>query len=545
MKNMLKRVLCLVLCLCAVLSLAACTESGGRPGRPSSGSAAKVEDVQFPLAEPVTFTFMIQGVESVDFKEAIANNALTKKLEEATNVHIEWQFIGNDTTKLNLLMSGGGYGDVIWGGPVLNSVTASKYIAAGKIQDLTPYITEDLMPEFSADLAENPRIMNMITAADGKVYTLPKITGLEGNFLESPIFINKAWLDKVGKDVPTTIDEFIDVLRAFRDKDPNGNGLPDEIPYIACTDSAMGNLEALAGMFGIATKDGANDAFVQVKDGKVTFAPASDAYKEYIKFLRQLYTEGLLWSECFTANSSTMNAKLQSDTCVVGCFTLNTILETDYSDEYVRILPPKVEGYETCWYYHPAIDGSKNQFYVTDKCQNMSVLMAYVDQFFNLENAIMAEYGAVGEGRVIMEDGKYTFLELDGVETARLNRTNPTYAGLTGNIIRSITSDDFANKVNLSEEYEILQGNYELYKDILNDELWPRPYYAAEVCNDADLYVTDINLTVGQRRANWITGRTDIDSDWDKFLKDLDACGLQEYLVILQGAYDAYLGGNK
>ena len=543
MKNMFKRVLCLVLCLCAVLSMGACTEN--RTNDSDTDDNVKVEKVQFPLEEPVTFTFMIQGVESVEFKNAIANNALTKKLEAATNVHIEWQFIGNDTTKLSLLMSGGGYGDVIWGGPVLNSVTASKYIAAGKIQDLTPYITEDLMPEFSADLAENPKIMNMITAADGKVYTLPKITGLEGSYLESPIFINKAWLDKVGKDVPTTIDEFIDVLRAFRDGDPNGNGEADEIPYIACTSSAMGNLEALGGMFGIATKDGTNDSFVQVKDGKVTFVPATDTYKEYVKFLRQLYTEGLLWSECFTANSSTMNAKLKSETCLVGCYTLNTPLKTDYADDYICIRPPKVEGYEPCWYYHPAIDGSKNQFYVTDKCQNLSILMAYVDQFFNLENSVMAYYGPVGEGRVIMENGKYTFLELSSEEAASLGNTNPAYSGLVGNHIRSITSSDFANKINLSKEQKILQSNYELYKDILNDERWPRPYFATEVCNDADLYVTDINLTVGQRRANWITGRTDIDSDWDKFLSDLDACGLQEYMVILQDAYDACRSNTK
>lgn len=544
MNKTFKRVLCLVLSICAVLTLTACGGGGSR--RPSKGNTeAKVEAVTFPLAERTEFTFMIMGVKSASFDEQIANNALMKKLEEETNVHINWQFIGNDATKLNLLMTGGGYGDVIFGGPILNSVTASKYIAAGKIQSLTPYLTEELMPEFMADLAENPNIMGMITASDGKAYCMPKITGLEGQYLESPIWINKQWLDNLGLSIPTTTDELINVLKAFRDKDPNGNGLPDEIPYIACTDHSLGNLEALAGIFGIATKDGVNDAFVQVVDGKVTFAPSSDAYKDYIKFMRTLYTENLLWSECFTGTSATFSAKLMNATPVVGMFTMNVPMETDYVDDYVCILPPKAEGYEPCWYYHPAINGSKNQFYVTDNCENMSVLMAYIDRLYDLENSVIADYGTIEDGRYVMENGKYTVIEMDTVESAKLDREAPTFSSLTGNATRSFTSNDYQTKLNLSPSEQTKQACYNLYKDIINDEIWPRPFYSPEVCNDADLYVTDINLTLGQYRAKWITGAADVDADWDKFLKGLDDSGLQEYLVILQDAYDAYLEGNK
>ena len=543
MNKTFKRVLCLVLSICAVLTLTACGGGGRRPS--PSGNTTKVEAVTFPLEERTEFTFMIMGVKSSTFDEQIANNALMQKLEKETNVHINWQFIGNDSTKLNLLMTGNGYGDVIFGGPILNSVEASKYIAAGKIQELTPYMTEELMPEFMADLAENPNIMGMITASDGKAYCLPKITGLEGQYLESPIWINQKWLTAVGKEIPTTTDELIDVLKAFRDEDPNGNGLPDEIPYIACTDHSLGNLEALAGIFGIATKDGVNDAFVQVKDGKVTFAPASDAYKDYIKFMRTLYTENLLWSECFTGTSATFSAKLMSATPVVGMFTMNVPLETDYVDDYVCIMPPKAEGYEPCWYYHPAINGSKNQFYVTDKCENMSVLMAYMDLFYDLDNSVLSDYGTAEQGRYTVENGKYNIIEMTAVDKAKLDRSAPTFTNLTGSATRSFTSSDYKTKLNLSPDEQTKQACYDLYKDIINDEVWPRPFYAPEVCNDADLYVTDINLTVGQRRANWITGRTDVDADWDKFLSDLDKCGLQQYLTILQDAYDAYLEGNK
>ena len=535
MKNIIIRVLSIVLCLAIICALVGC---GGK----STGGSEKVEKVSFPLKEPVNFTFMVQGTESSTFKSDLKNNSLWKELEKKTNVHIDFQFLGdNGTEKLSLLVNSGEYGDVLWGGPILNTIEASKYMAAGVLKDLTNYITEEIMPELSADIAENPSIKNMITASDGKIYTLPKITGLEGSYLESPIWINKAWLDKLGLAVPKTLNEFTNCLRAFSTKDPNGNGLPDEIPYIASTSSDSMHLEALMGMWGIATKDGSNDAYVQIRDGKVTFVPTLDEYKEAINYLSTLYKEKLLWNECFTSNSSTLNAKLTSETCVVGCFTSTAPAETDYASDYICIAPPKVDGYDTCWYYHPAISGSKNQFYVTDKCQNTSVLMAWVDQFYDLSVAIGYEYGSVGDGRVeISDNGKYTFLELDDKTTAKIDREHPTLRGLMGNGIRSITSSDFADKINLSDSYKNLQNNYSIYKDVINKNLWPRPYYSAEDSYDADTYATDINYQVSKFRASWITGKTDINKEWDSFKSNIKSIGLDEYIAILQRAYDSY-----
>ncbi len=538
MEKKLVKFLCSCLAMCMLVLMAT-----GCGNKEKDKSGVTMEDVTFPLKEEVTFTFMVEGTKSTTFDKDLANNALWKDLKEKTNVNIEFQFLGDTPSeKLTLLISGGTYGDVLWGGPILSSVEASKYIAAGKLVDLTNYINGDLMPNFYADLSESPKIKNMITAYDGKIYTLPKITGLEGNYLESPIWVNKAWLDKLGLGIPTTLDEFTNMLRAFATKDPNGNGLPDEIAYLCSTSSDYMHMEALLGMWGIATKDGVNDSFVQVKDGKVTFVPTTEAYKEGIKYLNMLYKEGLMWSECFTANASTLNAKLTSETCVVGCFTAPVPAETAYENDYVCIAPPKVEGYEACWYYHPAINGSKNQFYVMDKCQNISVLMAWVDQLYDLDIAMRMENGNVGEGRLEQDaDKKYTILELDTLTTAKLNKETPTLYSLMGNSVRSITANDYATKINLSKYDSTLQNNYSIYKDVLNTELWPRPYYSAAEANDADVYFTDIDYQVKTNRSLWITGKSDIEKDWNGFVTKINSLHLEEYLKILQNAYDAYL----
>ena len=74
-----------------------------------------------------------------------------------------------------------------------------------------------------------------MTSSDGRTYKLGFLISQNIN-TNGHFFINAAWLNKLGLAVPTTIDELTDVLRAFRDDDPNGNGLADEVPYQATFD---------------------------------------------------------------------------------------------------------------------------------------------------------------------------------------------------------------------------------------------------------------------------------------------------------------------
>lgn len=540
MKKIIKKSVCILCVLSTVLSLAAC---GGKSN--DSGSVSEIEEVVFPLKEEVTFTLMTNATETSDYMKQLENNALWKKLKEETNVNIEIQFLnGGGSDKVALLFSSGDYGDILWGGPILNSALASKYIAAGNFIDLTAYINDkELMPNLNKHLEENAAYRKNISGPDGKYYTLPKITALDGNYLETPIWINKAWLDKLGLSVPTTTEEFINVLRAFRDGDPNGNGAQDEIPYIAatCNEGAYAHTEALLGLFGIATKGGENDAFVMVENGEVQFAPALDAYKDAMKFMNTLYKERLLWSECFTAKSIEFAAKMTANTCVVGCFTGKEPEATAYRDEYICIAPPKAEGYEPSFYLNPYFNGTKNVFYVTNKCKNVNVLMAWMDKLYELENAIAYDYGTVEEGRITYEDGKYTIREMDYLEEAKIDAQYPTLDYLLVSGVRGLSKEAYSSGINLGRSEKIMQNNYELYKDYIHTEVWPRPYFAAEDANDADVYSTDLLYQVESHRGKWITGALDIDETWDEYINTLNKIGLEDYLKILQKAYDSYV----
>jgi len=100
---------------------------------------------------------------------------------------------------------------------------------------------------------------------------------------------NQVWLDKAGIKAPATLDEFVEMLRYFKDNDMNGNGdTSDEIPM-----SIMG--EFLPYMFGPAFGLDLVSGFQADESGNVTYAYAdSENYKKYLEFLNGLYKEGLL-----------------------------------------------------------------------------------------------------------------------------------------------------------------------------------------------------------------------------------------------------------
>src|SRR5699024_41996 len=77
-----------------------------------------------------------------------------------------------------------------------------------------------------------PGSEGQITQLDGNIYSLPVVNECYHCSVPNKFWINKTWLDNLGLEMPTTLDEFYDVLVAFRDQDANGNGDPnDEIPF--------------------------------------------------------------------------------------------------------------------------------------------------------------------------------------------------------------------------------------------------------------------------------------------------------------------------
>jgi putative aldouronate transport system substrate-binding protein len=120
-------------------------------------------------------------------------------------------------------------------------------------------------------------------------------------------WINKAWLDKVGLGIPTTPEELKTALLAFKDGDPNGNGEADEIGITVTATTTLGDLDLfLMNPFQFSP----GDPWMYVgPEGQVVASYTQDGWKEGVKYMRDLYANGLIDPESFTQTEDEMVAK--------------------------------------------------------------------------------------------------------------------------------------------------------------------------------------------------------------------------------------------
>lgn len=189
------------------------------------------------------------------------------------------------------MLTSGEYPDVFWNG--ISSDMAVQY----SDQDIfVP--TEELIAQYAPRLAkifeEHPEYKQGSTTPNGHSYGFPYIEEMHGLVLTpGPFMINQTWLNKVGKDMPTTVDEFVDCLRAFKEAgDLNGNGEADEIPYALefGNDDLFGSYDSFyyfTGAFGMADTVCSGNPManhLRLINNKIQFAATNDAFRKTCDF---------------------------------------------------------------------------------------------------------------------------------------------------------------------------------------------------------------------------------------------------------------------
>lgn len=558
-----KRVLSFLIAVVMLLGLAACgndtpetTEpkettpvSGGDSTTPADTTPVEDDKISFPLKEEVTFDIMVKY--DGDANEAAKNVPFFQALYEATNVKINFISLPSDTVmnNINALFTAGQEGDAIMNN-IIGDADLMAMVDSGLIIPLDEYVDNaELMPNLNNRVfGESPESKGYITSADGHIYSLPRYNALNGDYLESPLWINKLWLENVGMDVPTSIAELEAVLVAFRDQDANGNGDPnDEIPLLFYNAHSLSHMEALLGMWGLATKDNGSDYFVDIDDGKVVYVPTSEGYKDAIKTLNSWYEQGLIWSEAFTGTGETFVALTNGDgeTAKVGIWTTKNVSQA-LLDQYVQVEPFAAEGYDVEWFLHPGRLATKSKFCVTRSCENPEILMAWIDLFYDFQNSVHLFYGEENVGWEYVDAdsimGPIVYADEAKNEEAMKQRPISVFGDCPG----AFTAAEYASEaLVLSDIVAVKNTSYEIYKPYFDDEFWPRPYMDADDAARLNELRTDINNTVAMYKANWVMGVSDIDAEWDDYVKAIEKMGIGEYIEIIQRAYDQFVENSK
>lgn len=499
-----------------------------------TGNAAVGEGGKGPIVdEMVTYTLACQL--SPNWGNP-AEGEFWKKLEEETNIHIEWvTYLETEAEeKFKLLMASGDYPDGFIGGLGGNDNDIITYGSEGIYIPLNDLIDE-YAPNFKRRVSEEyPNLMKTITCPDGNIYGMPSV--LYNPDIYNNTFINKKWLDAVGAEVPTTTEEFFEVLKKFKEEDPNGNGEADEIPMtFIFSDWGASDHGPYFGSFGYPL---APD-YLMIDNKEVKYLGAEESFKKGAQWLGELYAEGLIDRDAFTQDSSGMAAKVSTNT--VGVYSSwDTTEAGDFAEDYVALMPLKgPEGEQNALV--EGITGFYNgRFIITDKAKNPEILMQWIDRFYeNMEVGLNATYGIGPDENKAWyydENNEIVFKSGDDLpeDQVRGQQQLPFAPAILGDGVEDFLGNPAKN---------VIVNDMHKFAGKLDSgewERWPVCYVTVEEKEDIATTETDLMSYSKNQLAKWIAGESDVNADWDSYLQELENIGLSHYLEVKQQIYDRY-----
>ena len=475
-------------------------------------------------------------------------NLYTKALEEKMNCNIEFEFLpatmDEAKQKVELMISAGGNDlpDVIVNVP-LSDNTISRYAAGGFIVPLNEYYKNSAY--YIKDVMEKePELEKMITMYDGNIYVVPKYLKIMQNELGYRMWIYEPWLEKLGLKMPETLDDFYNVLKAFKEKDPNGNGIADELPLLGATNGGeswfMDFIEAAY------LPINPQSDYLYPENGKIKAAYYEPEFKEAVKYLNKLCTEGLLSPSSFTSAAAQSRQTVQNPNGVqVGCFTSMAPTYLNSSDgrqNGYKILPPLKQadgkGYAV---YAPSIP--TNSFFITKNCENPEAAFRMADIMMSEEMTIWSRFGKKGTDWLEATPDQKGMFESMGYE----GKINPVlawgspqnshwqnYAPGYRSYEMSFSTVESGNNIFETE----IANKLKSYMDMIPEEYITKIIYSEEETDTVNEIQQNINTYIDDTVTRFIIGDLDIESGWDTYLEELKAIGVEELLDTVQKAYD-------
>ncbi|OZQ76027.1 extracellular solute-binding protein [Paenibacillus odorifer] len=509
-----------------VFGIAGCGGNNGNNAATNETSGYNKEGLPI-VNEPVTLKVLTVRWGSMG--DTFTQNQWLKDLEKNTNVKIDWQVMSSNDwgEQKSIMLASGTLPDIVLGDQTFGDADIVNNLSF--FRPLDDYIEQN-MPNLKAAMEETPEMKKISTFPDGKIYSLPTRLPARPKSSRQPV-INKTWLDKLGLKVPETLDELYNVLKAFKEQDPNGNGKPDEIPFIE-----IGN--DLISPFGIADLNNNN---MIIKDGKAIYFPVSEEFKEGLKWENKLYAEGLLDKEVFTQDDTMRSAKFQNPDAPIVGFTYQWTPDAvfgKWSDQYVTI--PPIAGPDGKRYTigNPiGMNLNRNELLITTSCKYPEVAARWADQFYTDEASIQNFWGAIGTVIKKNDDSTYTLMDPPAGTSAdawywdqSLRDFGPKYV-----------SPSFESKIVLNPESG---DGLKLQLDKLGSEYVTTPFpnvmYTSEEFEELPTLTTDIDSYVNTMRAQFIS-KGGIDEGWDAYVSKLNKMGLEKLVKIRTDAYTRYM----
>lgn len=528
----------LAMSMAAVLAagmLAGCGSDSGSNGGNSGGSATGggsdstgyTYAGQAPITKEDGASLKILAQTSNYTNVDIASAEIVETVIANAGITVDWQLVdyNNYADSVGpMLTTGAVDADIVL---LPDQDPNQTYIKSGMFVALDNYFS--VMPNFSKWLDANPVIKAELTAEDGHIYYVPGTN--VGKDYQPVLMYNQKWLDAAGMEAPETLDDFVTLLRYFKDNDMNGNGkTDDEIPMSIMADF-------LPYMFGPAFGLDIVSGFQADADGNVVYAYAdSENFKAYLEFLNGLYAEGLLEVEYTSLDRDQVIERISNDMTGVA-FDFSWAMSMMYSNvlpyydgtadtAFVGAAPLSSADYKG--FYVGRVELG-NMFGVNASSSKVELACKFLDYAMSEPCQTMYQWGIEGESYTVDASGNKSYTEQasDNDWLQQLG-INPSFVFPAQ---QSVVSTD-ALVADWHAECNAWQEQFVV-------DPWPFIYSTADESEVINTYMVDIETYVNENATAFITGTKSLDN-FDSYIEGLDALKLQEVLTVKQNQYSRY-----
>lgn len=534
-ESMKKKKTVLPIMLTSLLMLSAC--SGGKSEVVDNQATNpdlldKVNKTGFPIVDDQITVKMFTAKSNANINYDWNDLPVWNKYEEMTNINVEWvEQVSKDALeeKRNLALASGTLPDVFYASN-LSNLDTFKYGKQGTFLDLSELI-EDYAPNLKKYLDDNPDVKKSITFPDGKIYSLPALR--DEDFLSIRIsafpWINQKWAETLDMKIPETTDEFYEYLKAVKEKDPNGNGEADEIPYGGVNLDYL--LNWLRGSFDIGNR-GPGYVDVNPDNDELRFIPVTENYKELIEYVHKLYSEKLIEQNIFSIKWDQIMANGAEGKYGSTVFwDPQTTFKGAEGDNFVGVSALKGPSGAQMYSAVSSPLFSNGAFVITNENPNPAATVRWLDYFYSDEGARLLYMGIEGESFEI-KDGKYKYL--DAIKEKKEESKYVPWVGVNppGLVKEIYFSGAEGTEKSLSAAEKI--------KPYVPEKLWPSEFTFTEEENKVLSTVgADIEKYIKEMTDKFVAGDVALD-EWDNYVKTINDMGLEKYMNVKKDAYERF-----
>ena len=551
----MKRILSLLLALVTIFGITACGKNSGG-GSSDEGVPVNAE------GKPILTIGIGQSSKILDYED----NYFTNYMEDLLDCEIEFVFFSSDKgerkSQLTTMVAGKEkLPDILFNfGLTVDEVYL--YGQDGYFVDMAPYFDDpdwelakkygwhEKMREYVGE-ETRLRALNVARTPEGEMFYWPASCPSDTDTTVAMPFINTSWLDKLGLEMPTTVDELKTVLRAFKTQDPNGNGIADEIPMIGSTTLYCGDApQWYLNCFG----EYINDMyfFTYDENGKIKVPYTTDKYRNALKELHALVDEGLLASLTWTMKEKAELASLwtpaegPTTVGVVFGYPVNFVTAGDEDVFQYAALPP-LEGA----YVPVRTKAILRDFYITTDCKNFDLAAEFLMSFCDIDVAHACRRGEEGVDFVMEPDLNSGEMMINGINDVFNEPNNKTW-GVNGPYVGWYGTGSPWSAGNYtadaSEETptgyrggmlgQIQNANLPVAEKVNPEKKFFSAIYSTEEVEENGNRIAEIKTYMKEARAKFATGMWDIndDSQWQSYLDTMDKMGLQ---IVIENTQDA------